>query len=116
MSRGADETTGLRPVVSMGTWPRLTVIQERKFAGNRRLGFLTPFVTSDGHQSFPVAWCGRRILNGNEDNVLHKFRFRALGEGREEVIVIDGGESGPGVKQAEPGVVPEPARKAGPGR
>ncbi|CAN0327416.1 unnamed protein product, partial [Phaeothamnion confervicola] len=33
----------------------------------------------DGHQSFPVGWCGRRILNGAEDSVLHKFRFLVLG-------------------------------------
>jgi hypothetical protein len=50
----------------------------------------------DGDQSFPVGWCGRRILDGDQDNVLHKFRILAMGEGREGAIVIDGkgGEHG----------------------
>ena len=25
-------------------------------------------------QSFPVGWCGKRILNGGEDNVWHKYQ------------------------------------------
>ena len=25
-------------------------------------------------QSFPVGWCGKRILNGDEDNVWHKYQ------------------------------------------
>jgi len=44
----------------------------------------------DGHQSFPVGWCGRRIVNGAEDNVLLKFRYLVLGEGKDRTIVIDG--------------------------
>ncbi|MBX9623922.1 MAG: hypothetical protein K2X82_08905 [Gemmataceae bacterium] len=34
----------------------------------------------DGGQSFPVGWCYKRIVNGDEDNVWHKFRYFALGE------------------------------------
>jgi len=49
----------------------------------------------EGHQSFPVGWCGRRILNGDEDNVLHKFRILVLGEGEEGAMVIDGGDPKP---------------------
>ena len=26
-------------------------------------------------KSFPVGWCGKRILNGEEDNVWHKFQI-----------------------------------------
>jgi hypothetical protein len=43
-----------------------------------------------GHQSFPVAWCGKRIVNGDEDNVWHKFQVLTLGEAQGG-IVIDGG-------------------------
>lgn len=32
-----------------------------------------PIHWKDG-QSFPVGWCGKRILNGDEDNVWHKFQ------------------------------------------
>ena len=42
-----------------------------------------------GHQSFPVGWCGKRIMNGEEDNVWHKFQVLTLGEDQDG-IVIDG--------------------------
>jgi hypothetical protein len=45
-----------------------------------------------GHQSFPVGWCGKRILNGDEDNVWHKFQILTLGEG-EGGAIIDGNSS-----------------------
>jgi hypothetical protein len=32
-----------------------------------------PIHWKDG-QSFPIAWCGKRILNGDEDNVWFKFQ------------------------------------------
>jgi hypothetical protein len=32
-----------------------------------------PIHWKDG-QSFPVGWCGKRILNGDEDNVWHKYQ------------------------------------------
>jgi hypothetical protein len=28
----------------------------------------------NGGQSFPIAWCGKRIINGEEDNVWFKFQ------------------------------------------
>jgi hypothetical protein len=28
----------------------------------------------NGHESFPVGWCGKRMLNGDEDNVWFKFK------------------------------------------
>lgn len=31
-----------------------------------------------GGTSFPVAWCGKRVLNGEEDNVWIKFRMNVL--------------------------------------
>lgn len=40
----------------------------------------------DGRQSFPVTWCLKRVVNGDEDNVWHKFRYLALGERGEGVV------------------------------
>jgi hypothetical protein len=45
-------------------------------------------------QSFPVGWCGKRILNGDEDNVWHKFQVLVLGEGQGG-IMFDGGSGKP---------------------
>lgn len=42
-----------------------------------------------GGQSFVVGWCGKRILNGEEDNVWHKFQVITLGDGQGG-IVFDG--------------------------
>jgi hypothetical protein len=39
----------------------------------------------EGHQSFPVGWCGKRILNGDEDNVWHKFQILVLDKGRPQI-------------------------------
>lgn len=44
----------------------------------------------NGHDSFPVGWCGKRILNGDEDNVWFKF----------QVLTSDQGESGTKTKDA----------------
>lgn len=30
------------------------------------------------HQSFPIMWCGKRMVNGPEDNVWHKFQIIVL--------------------------------------
>jgi hypothetical protein len=38
-------------------------------------------------QSFVVGWCGKRILNGAEDNVWHKFQVVVLGEGNSGVAI-----------------------------
>jgi len=48
----------------------------------------------EGHESFPVGWCGKRIVNGLEDNVWHKFQILTLGQG-EGGIVIDGSAPNP---------------------
>jgi hypothetical protein len=46
-----------------------------------------PIVYAEKGESFPVGWCYRRIVNGDEDNVWHKFttfvmnRDAASGEG-----------------------------------
>ena len=34
----------------------------------------------DEHQSFPIMWCGKRMVNGPEDNVWHKFQIIVLEE------------------------------------
>lgn len=40
-----------------------------------------PIRWGDGQESFPVGWCGKRIINGEEDNVWFKFRMIVLDEG-----------------------------------
>ncbi|QDT47991.1 hypothetical protein Pan258_20310 [Symmachiella dynata] len=34
-----------------------------------------PIVYKDRSESFPIGWCLRRIVNGEEDNVWHKFTY-----------------------------------------
>jgi hypothetical protein len=45
-----------------------------------------------GHQSFPVGWCGKRILNGEEDNVWHKFQVLTLGKGDVSGVINSGAD------------------------
>ena len=35
-------------------------------------------ISSRGHQSFPWGWCFKRLTNGPEDNVWHKFQILYL--------------------------------------
>ena len=37
-----------------------------------------PIVYDDNGESFPVRWCYKRIVNGDEDNVWHKFTYFVL--------------------------------------
>lgn len=37
-----------------------------------------PIVYEDDGESFPVRWCYKRIVNGTEDNVWHKFKVFVL--------------------------------------
>ena len=37
-----------------------------------------PIVYEDNSESFPVRWCYKRIVNGEEDNVWHKFTVFVL--------------------------------------
>lgn len=37
-----------------------------------------PIVYADEDESFPVRWCYKRIVNGAEDNVWHKFEILVL--------------------------------------
>jgi hypothetical protein len=37
-----------------------------------------PIVYDDDSESFPVRWCYKRIINGDEDNVWHKFTLLAI--------------------------------------
>ena len=37
-----------------------------------------PLVYDDGSESFPVRWCLKRIVNGEEDNVLAKFNILVI--------------------------------------
>ncbi len=32
-------------------------------------------IRSKGHESFPIAWCFKRLKNGSEDNVWHKLQI-----------------------------------------
>jgi hypothetical protein len=40
----------------------------------------------DGGQSFPIAWCGKRIINGDEDNVWFKFQVVTSEEYRRDTL------------------------------
>lgn len=49
-------------------------------------------ITWGHHVSFPVGWCGKRIINGDEDNIWFKFRVLLLGEGKGGMTITpDGG-------------------------
>jgi hypothetical protein len=37
-----------------------------------------PIVSDDKSECFPVRWCAKRIKNGEEDNVWHKFNYSVL--------------------------------------
>ena len=37
-----------------------------------------PVVYENGDESYPVRWCYKRIVNGEEDNVWHKFTLSVL--------------------------------------
>lgn len=45
---------------------------------HKLIGPCTFPLSSRGHEMFPVAWCGKRILYGDEDNVWFKFRALVL--------------------------------------
>ncbi len=48
------------------------------------------------HESFPLGWCRKRIINGEEDNVWYKFRVLLLGDAEDAVSPTpDGGDGGP---------------------
>jgi hypothetical protein len=45
------------------------------------------------HESFPIGWCGKRIINGEEDNVWVKFRVLLLDDAKDAMTFSpDGGE------------------------
>jgi hypothetical protein len=46
------------------------------------------------HESFPIGWCGKRILNGEEDNVWFKFRMLLLGEAEDALMIAPDGSGG----------------------
>jgi hypothetical protein len=47
------------------------------------------------HESFPIGWCGKRIINGEEDNVWFKFRALLLGDAKDAMTFTpDGSERG----------------------
>lgn len=49
-----------------------------------------PIVYDGGDgQSFPVRWCAKRIKNGDEDNVWHKFQLFVLQDGESSGITFD---------------------------
>ena len=47
------------------------------------------------HESFPIGWCGKRIINCDEDNVWSKFRILLLDDGKDAMTFSpDGGDRG----------------------
>ncbi len=60
----------------------------------------TPIVYADRSESFPVRWCYKRIKNGDEDNVWHKFTTLVVERDRPGALEIapDGENLGPGAK------------------
>jgi hypothetical protein len=46
--------------------------------------FQITFKNGEGKDNtvFPVNWCGKRILNGDEDNVWHKYLYFVEGDGK----------------------------------
>lgn len=50
------------------------------------------------HDSFPVAWCGKRILNGTEDNVWFKFQVLTSPEKTKPVVTNEPQDRVPGTQ------------------
>jgi hypothetical protein len=46
------------------------------------------------HEAFPIGWCGKRIVNGEEDNVWFKFQLLLLGEGKDAMTSTPDGSDG----------------------
>jgi hypothetical protein len=57
-----------------------------------------PIVCADRSESLPVRWCYKRIKNGEEDNVWHKFTILVIKRDRPGApeIAPEGGDPGPG--------------------
>jgi hypothetical protein len=51
--------------------------------------YVYPSFGNDRHTMYPVDWCGKRILNGAEDNVWHKFQQFVLKRFEEWVLEGD---------------------------
>jgi hypothetical protein len=53
-----------------------------------------PVVYADRSESFPVRWCYKRIVNGEEDNVWHKFTILVIERDRPAGLAIGPEEEG----------------------
>jgi len=48
-----------------------------------------PLIYHDRGESFPVQWCAKRIINGEEDNVWNKFQFLIINRDKEYLDLIN---------------------------
>jgi hypothetical protein len=48
-------------------------------------GSLPIVFENEKHETFPVGWCYKRIINGPEDNVWHKFNFLVVEDANRSV-------------------------------
>lgn len=65
-----------------GTFKKITAAEWRRNSEGAGEGSL-PLKFKDGSECFPCTWAWKRIVNGNEDNVMYKFELelRALTKG-----------------------------------
>lgn len=52
-----------------------------------------PIVYEDKSESFPVRWCYKQIVNGDEDNVWHKFTLLVIARDKPNVIAPNGSDA-----------------------
>jgi hypothetical protein len=69
-----------------------------------------PIVYDDSSESFPVRWCYKRIVNGDEDNVWHKFTILVMNRESDlgDAITFAPGDTDGEAEVAEPSDEREP--------
>jgi hypothetical protein len=69
-----------------------------------------PIVYDDARESFPVRWCYKRIVNGDEDNVWHKFTILVMSRDADpgDASTIASGDADGDAEVANPSVEREP--------
>lgn len=61
-----------------------------------------PVVFADKSETFPVTWCSKRIKNGDEDNVWHKFQILVIDRDKQPVFEFKPeGDAGPVAGKSE---------------
>ena len=63
-----------------------------------------PIVYDDNGESFPVRWCYKRIVSGDEDNVWHKFTILVTNRDTDfsDAITFEPGDANGDAGVAEP--------------